>query len=140
MVFGICGIALITQPRFLFANANKGADYNYVGVAVMLFASIVNGFVFLVLRKLKDVKASYAVYSYSIGCIIGASFIGFVCSPGQWKNIDYSSYFHLSLLFALGMFGFLGQFFKTKSVQWIPAGIASLIRCTDSLFNYILQI
>lgn len=110
----------------------------FQGVFLCLSASFVNGFAFLVLRKLKHIKATYSVYGYSIGAMVGSLFMG-ALDFGSWKAINFSDWYQPSLLFSLGFFGFAGQYLKTKSIQYIPAGVASLVRSTDVLFGYVLQ-
>lgn len=138
LILGISGVMLITQPPFLFSKELHAEDYSFIGVGLSLCASFVNGFAFLVLRKLKNIKATYSVYAYSVGAMVGSLFMG-ALDRNSWKAIDFSSWYQPTLLFTLGFFGFSGQYLKTKAIQYIPAGIASLIRSTDVLFGYILQ-
>ena len=63
LILGVGGVILITQPPFLFSKDINSEDYSFEGVALCLSASFVNGFAFLVLRKLKNIKATYSVYA-----------------------------------------------------------------------------
>lgn len=144
MVLGVSGIFLIVKPSFLgmapSTDNDPSSKHNYgLGVPLVLSAAMCNAVAFLVLRKLKHIKAGYSVYSYGFGCIIGSMIVGFA-KMSEWKAIDFSSYYQPVMLFTLGLCGFLGQYFKTKSIQHVPAGVASLIRSSDVLVNYILQI
>ena len=72
LILGITGVILIAQPTVFFPNKPiKPGNYDYVrGVCFSLCGSFVNSGAFLVLRKLKNIKATYSVYSYAIGCIL----------------------------------------------------------------------
>ena len=142
MVLGVVGVLFIVKPGFLGLSASTNSaqsnDEYGLGAAFVLLAALCNAFAFLALRKLKHIKAGYSVYSYGFGCIIGSMAVGFM-NMGKWKAIDLSSWWEPTVLFSLGVCGFLGQYFKTKSIQHVPAGVASLIRSFDVLANYILQ-
>ena len=140
LFFGIIGIILISQPTFLFDFNNNNKIINQFGVFSCLFAAICNGFAFLILRKIKHIKAIYAVYSYSIMCIIGSIIYGLSLGFNQWKSINNNGYIDILLLICIGIFGFCGQYFMTKSTQFISGSIASLIRSTDVIFGYLWQI
>ena len=143
IISGICGVILITQPTFIFhgnAAKNNNNTINYLGVFFCLFAAVINGFAFLCLRKLKDIPAIYSVFSYSFGVIIGTLIIGLLFDYNDWKGIDFNKYYDFTLLISIGIFGFLGQFLKTKSCQFIEGGIGSIVRSTDVIFAYLWQI
>ena len=137
MKLGILGVILIAQPQFLFSDQDSKQKTSWLGVLLCLSASFMNCTVFLVLRKLKNIKASYSIYSYALGLIVGSLFIGMLRMK-DWKRVDFSSWYEPTLLISLALFGFVGQYSMTKSIQYIPAGVASLVRSTDGLFNYTL--
>eukprot|EP01083_Nonionella_stella_P083641 231324_1 len=139
LILGICGVMLVAQPTFIFPDPDAEPPKDYTrGLCYCLFGSFVNSGAFLVLRKLKNIKATYSVYSYAVGCIVGSLFTG-ATKWSEWKAIDFSTWYDPTLLFTLGFFGFAGQYLKTKSIQYIPAGVASLVRSTDVLFGMVLQ-
>ena len=118
----------------------SGKSIDSLGVFFCLCAAVVNGFAFLSLRKLKNVPATYSVLSYSFSVMIGSLVVGLAFDYGEWKGVDLSNYYDLTLLLAIGAFGFVGQFLKTKSCQYIEGGVGSIVRSTDVLWAYSWQI
>lgn len=144
LIFGMIGIILVSQPTFIFSHSNTN-HINELGVFYELLAAIFNGFAFLILRKMKNIQAIYAIYSYSICCIIGSTIYGLIYGFQNWKGIDFNNvinngYKDILVLICVGIFGFGGQLFMTKSTQFVEASVGSLVRSTDVVFAYLWQI
>eukprot|EP01084_Bolivina_argentea_P206405 352426_1 len=137
LISGMIGVVLISQPTFIF-HIHNTANINEIGVFFCLLSAISNGFAFLLLRKLKNIKAIYAIYSYAIGCVIGSIIYGVILGLNEWHGIKRFS--DILVLIGIGIFGFGGQYCMTKSTQYIDASVGSLIRSTDVILAYLWQI
>ena len=82
----------------------------------------------------------YSVFSYSFGVIIGSLIVGMFFDYQQWRGINWNTYSDATLLLSIGICGFLGQYLKTKSCQYIEGGVGSIVRSTDVIFAYLWQI
>eukprot|EP01084_Bolivina_argentea_P090831 163582_1 len=135
LISGMGGIILITQPTFIFRTMS--VHINALGVFLCLLGAVLNGFTFLCLRKMKHIKAIYPVYSMSIGCIVGSVIYGLITGMDNWHGISMNNYYDIVLLVSIGIMGFGGQWFMTKSTQYVAASVGSLVRSTDVAWAYI---
>jgi len=142
----VIGTACITRPTFLFASDGTMMDDttkqpSSVGYMFAFTGSCAASAVFLTIRRAGKMKADtlQLLFSWTVfGILMSVLFAVVTSSLSDWHWPTNSQ----SWLYVLGLcvFGSVAHFLMNYAGRMAPAGLASIIRSTDIVYSYILQI
>lgn len=114
----------------------KGLDRSIppIGLALILMSAVFSGLVYITIRKIGNREHPVVIVNYFM-CI--AFILGGSMSIFHWKTpvgIDWL------LLISLGVFGYFGQLFMTKALQWGETNIIAPLKYVEVLFAVIFGV
>ena len=109
-----------------------GADVNSLGVIFAILSAIFLGLIFIVIRKLGDSEHPLIIINYFM---VLAFLFGGVMSIKYWKTPDLTEWM---LLLSLGLFGYVGQIFMTKSLQASETNVVVPLKYLEVVFMIII--
>ncbi|MCL5127423.1 DMT family transporter [Algibacter sp. L4_22] len=109
-----------------------GADVNSLGVIFAILSAIFLGLIFIVIRKLGDSEHPLIIINYFM---VLAFLFGGIMSIKYWKTPNLTEWL---LLLSLGVFGYVGQIFMTKSLQASETNIVVPLKYLEVVFMIII--
>jgi drug/metabolite transporter (DMT)-like permease len=105
-----------------------------IGLILIMIGAMFSGLVFMIIRYIKQSENSLVIINYFMGIsVIISGVISFFYWTPPLKE-------HWILLIALGILGFFGQFFMTKSLQMATAIYVSPMKYIEVIFSLILGV
>eukprot|EP01084_Bolivina_argentea_P055708 102083_1 len=133
LILAICGVVMISQPSFIFQQANQQHISAYIcSIVAAMFA----GCSFISMRKSKNTSSNALVLSYSIFCIIEGYLSSFFMQK-FYISSNILNWKHYTTLCGIGIIGYIANVSMTYSAQRIEAGISSFIRSSDIIYSYL---
>ena len=105
-----------------------------IGLVLIMIGAMFSGLVFMIIRYIKQTENSLVIVNYFMGISV---IISGVISIFYWIPPLKE---HWILLIALGVLGFFGQFFMTKSLQMATAIYVSPMKYIEVIFSLILGV
>ena len=140
-VFSLVGVTLIARPAFLFGSSlgNTSSKSEVLAISVALAGAVLAAASIVLTRKIVGFVRPRVVVLYM--AITGSTVaLGTALATGEgFKSPDCGSFDNWYLLF-FGILGYCGQMLQTKALALEKAAICSVIRTSDILFSFILQI
>ncbi|EDV26351.1 uncharacterized protein TRIADDRAFT_54251 [Trichoplax adhaerens] len=131
------GIILVARPPFIFRSQADDAPFRFAAASIAFAASIATSIAILNIRKIGNKVDSYVItYYFSIVCFIVPIIIFSITTSYRLPQCGATRW----LLIAVGVLGFLGQISFTNAIQLEKATLISIIRTTDVIFGYILEL
>lgn len=109
-----------------------GADVNSLGVIFAILSAVFLGLIFIIIRKLGDTEHPLVIINYFM---ILAFSIGGIMSIKYWKTPNLTEWL---LLLSLGVFGYVGQIFMTKSLQVSETNLVVPLKYLEVVFMIII--
>ncbi|WP_246124777.1 DMT family transporter [Algibacter pacificus] len=109
-----------------------GADVNSLGVIFAILSAIFLGLIFVVIRKLGDSENPLVIINYFM---VFAFVIGGIMSIKYWKTPNLTEWL---LLLSLGVFGYVGQIFMTKSLQSGETNVVVPLKYLEVIFMIVI--
>ena len=140
-VFSLVGVTLIARPAFLFGSSlgNTSSKSEVLAISVALAGAVLAAASIVLTRKIVGFVRPRVVVLYM--AVTGSTVaFGTALATGEgFKSPDCGSFDNWYLLF-FGILGYCGQMLQTKALALEKAAICSVIRTSDILFSFILQI
>ena len=105
-----------------------------LGLILIMIGAMFSGLVFMIIRYIKQTENSLVIVNYFMGISL---IISGIISIFYWIPPLKE---HWILLIALGVLGFFGQFFMTKSLQMATAIYVSPMKYIEVIFSLILGV
>lgn len=128
MVVSLAGVALIAKPSFLFGGDLAGLDP--LAVAATVAASVFSGFVYTIVRKLRETDAPNVIIFY-------LSAVGVVGALPFLSNWVIPSGIEWVWLLGAGATTLLGQLFLTHGLHREQAGRALSVGYLQVVFAFV---
>ena len=134
-LFAMAGIVLIAQPSFIFGNFD-GAKQNTIGVIYGVASGVLNGFTFIVIRKIgRATSASLNVLYYSLSGVTSSIFLAMITG-----SFSFPCSYELVYIFLLGITGLSAQVLMTLALRFERANTFAVLRAFQIVFVFILQV
>ena len=159
LIISSIGVVLIAQPTVIFGEENTNDDENdngsgsnskdnMAGYIVGLISAGLGSMVFVLIRLAKDVNVFFLIISHAVLSVVvcGVILIIFIVCFDNLQTWNSEGIFiqpkiEIFLFFIiLAIAGYGGQYTQNKGGQLSPAGISSLMRSSDIVWSYILQV
>jgi len=133
----VSGVLLISKPPFLFPSAEtEQVDYNILGYAAAILATLFTAINIVVMRKCKEVHFSVAVFQFSFWSLVISG--GLVIFFADYSFPDNTT--DWVLVMAMATFGLSGQVLVAKALRLEGAGRVAVTRSLDIVLAFIMQI
>ncbi|KPM02547.1 solute carrier family 35-like protein 2 [Sarcoptes scabiei] len=108
-----------------------------LGTLYSLGATFIGCFVYIIIRKLKDVDKYVILFNFSIISMIEMIIIDYFFFDFDLPQTGWNSY----LLVLIGILSFYAQLLLTRAIQIEEAGVVSVVRTSsEAFFAFFLQI
>eukprot|EP00941_MAST-03F_sp_MAST-3F-sp1_P005387 g5387.t1 len=137
-IFSLFGIDVSTESSH---TGNEESLPRLVAVSIGVVGAFFSALTNIVVRKLKEVDSLVVVFQLYCAVVI-FGFLKWLYEVGKVSQHIYTSNFPFSIYIAIlsiGVFGLLGQFFKTEGLKLEKAGPAAMMRNLDLVFAFLLQ-
>ena len=136
-IVSFAGVILVARPPFIFGTHGSESQIHFAIAGIAFMGAMGTSFAILNIRKIGDRVDSYVItYYFSIICFIIPVIIFSITAVYRLPPCGYARW----LLILIGVLGFLGQISFTKAIQLEKATLIAVIRTTDVIFGYILEI
>ena len=136
-ILSLAGITLIARPSFLFGGQSPDT-LQLVATGIAILGAMLGACSIVLTRKLVGTLRPRVVVLYMAlvgSCVaIGASLV-----TGETFKYPDCGTLDNWYLFLMGVLGYTGQMFQTKALSLEKAAVCSVIRTSDIVFTYILQ-
>ncbi|MGY5355184.1 DMT family transporter [Wenyingzhuangia sp. IMCC45467] len=109
-----------------------GVDVSSTGIILVLLSAIFLGIIFVLIRKIGDSENSLVIINYFM---VMAFVFGGVMSINHWKNPDLIEWL---LLLSLGVFGYVGQLYLTKALQFYETNVIAPLKYLEVVFMIVI--
>ncbi|XP_022236945.1 solute carrier family 35 member G1-like [Limulus polyphemus] len=134
----IFGVAIISQPSFLFAS-NKHLSFNYKGVAAAIASSILDSLSYNFNNLLGNVDHLFPTTILTINMIL--MWVLSLISDKRLPVLGFSDCSWTNLyITGIGLAGLLALLATTRGFQLVEAGPGSVALSSIIVFGYILQL
>lgn len=131
------GVVLVARPPFIFGTNEGESQFRFAIAGIAFVGALGNSFAILNIRKIGNRVDSYVItYYFSIVSFIVPLIIFSITAAYRLPPCGNARW----LLILIGVLGFLGQITFTRAVQLEKATLVAVIRTTDVIFGYILEI
>ncbi len=112
----------------------SGSNMNSTGLLFVFLSAISLGLIFVVIRKIGNTENPLIIINYFM---IMTFIFGGVMTFENWKppNIE-----ELTLLSSLGVFGYVGQLYMTKSFQYHETNIIAPLKYLEVVFTIMIGV
>uniref|UniRef100_A0A7S2R0F9 EamA domain-containing protein n=1 Tax=Eucampia antarctica TaxID=49252 RepID=A0A7S2R0F9_9STRA len=143
-ICSVVGTTWIARPTFLFpssATSTEQHSNNAMGYAVAVLGSCAASGVILLIRRAGKMKANtlQLLFSWAVFGILMSLFVAAITlSLPSWHWPTSKQ----AWLYILGLcsFGSVAHFLMNYAGRIAPAGLASIVRSTDIVWSYVMQI
>ena len=137
-IIGFLGVLMILKPSFLFGNMAedlKQTNEYLIGMIMALANSLVQGFVQLMIRELKDkTNVMIVVFYFNFFNLIFAG-IGQFFESARFLNLN-----EWVLMAIIGVLGWVAQLMRARSLFLEKAFILSILGYSQIIFSYCFDI
>jgi len=109
-----------------------GAGVNSLGVVFAILSAVFLGLIFIVIRKIGDKENPLVIINYFM---VMAFVFGGIMSINHWRN---PSLLEWLLLLSLGVFGYVGQLYMTKALQYGETNVVVPLKYLEVVFMIII--
>ena len=137
----VVGTCYIARPQFLFDDTSSHKEASSVGYIVGLLGSCIASAVFLLIRRAGNLKANtlQLLFSWSVFGIIMSFIVGIITtSIAHWHLPSTAKAWGYTL--GICVFGSSAHFLMNYGGRIAPAGLSSILKSTDILWSYLIQI
>ncbi|KAI7867714.1 hypothetical protein BDF14DRAFT_1800943 [Spinellus fusiger] len=143
LVEGVCsvvclpGILLVWQPHALvWGSADSPSDSSLRSLAVVcaVAGAVLSAVAYVSVKRVGNSThfMVHSVYVSAVACGLGWIGLGWTPLP------VVEDLFAVLVLVSVGVCAFLGQWLLNKSLQWVPAGLGTVMRISDVVGAYLL--
>lgn len=114
----------------------KGFDLTFStkGLVIILLSAFFSGLVYILIRKIGSRDHPLVIVNYFMGV---STLVGGVLSLTNWVSPLSSDWL---LLFSLGIYGFLGQYYMTKAFQIEDTSTVAPLKYLEVIFSIIIGV
>ncbi len=137
----VIGTLYIARPQFLFDDTSSHKEASSVGYIVGLLGSCAASSVFLLIRRAGNLKANtlQLLFSWSVFGIVMSLVVGTITTSISHWHLPSTAKAWWYIL-GICVFGSSAHFLMNYAGRIAPAGLASILKSTDILWSYVMQI
>lgn len=138
---------MVMKPTFIFGSEDGTQVISGIGIGMGVISLVNNSLVFIFMRKLKNTASVAISNEYAWICFIGSCIailvvlFGIGDAAGKTRDgIRIPQWNEVGWLVLNGLFALMAQISFTVALKIEEAGLVSLVRTSDILVSYIIQI
>ena len=111
-----------------------GVDIKTIGLFFAIISAIFLGLIFVIIRKIGGSENPLVIINYFM---VMAFVFGGLMSIGHWKSPDLKEWI---LLLSIGFFGYVGQLYLTKALQFSETNIVAPLKYLEVVFMLLIGV